>query len=341
MDDLSQSIVAPGTAPAGDSSTANAAADDAAWFENRRKSGPDKAAIKPAEAGKPTEGKPGGQGEKPAEPQKPAEPKTEPTQLEKINHAWEAKFGKESGKRKAAEEAAAAARNEAYMARQALGQVQAQLEAMRKAPVDRSRFATEGEYIRAVNQQDTAMMLAQQQAQGLGQQAQHAEVEANRQRWAAGAEAISKVLPDWGEAIGRASNVPMTNQSLIDITSSDVGHELAYYLANHPADAQALNQAEGPMRTRILARLEARAEDYVGFVQQQMALQATPSAVPAMGQQAFPGAAPAAPQALPPVAPPPLRPTAPASAGGSAAPATPDSMSMEDYFAMRRKGKFS
>lgn len=336
-------IVDAGVTPVGNNATGNGVAEDtAAWFENRKKNGLE-AHSKAAAPNPPASDKPGApeapaanDGAKPGgEPNGTAKPddKKPLTPLEKANHAWSSKFGRESAKRKAAEEAAGAAKAEVARLQAEQQKLRGQLQQFSGQPLDRSKYPTEGEYLQAgmtrTAQEVNMRTQDAQYDQAIGQVSQQAQAQA----WAAGAQAISQVLPDWQQKVGGAQAVQLTPQSVQDIVSSDLGHELAYFLADHPEAAAALNQTMHPaQRLRLLARLEMHAEDYVNHVASQGQVQPAASA---------PAQAPA-PQPVPAPAPPAptLVATAPTGPSGHVAPATAATMSMEDYFKLRKQGKF-
>lgn len=336
MDNESQSIVEQSDAAAGNSATDNGV-DTNDWYAARKEKGADSAHRKLAKAGAqettPTtivpESKPDTKTEVPplADPKAETKPEAKPelTPLEKANHAWEAKYGKESGKRKRAEEMAAAATQQAETYRQRAQQLTEQLKAYQAAPPQREGYTTEGDYIRAIGEHSAEVRMAQRDLQGLEHNYQGTVQEATTVAMEAKIIDAVERIPDWHATVEGAKGVQMRTEVLDEIRKSDVVAEVAYYLAKNPAEAHKLNSfTDKSQFDRYLARVEFRAEQEYG-----------PNAKPAVTAPAAPVVQQQVQQHQQ------LRPTAPTTSVVGAAPASVNNMSMDDYAAKRRKGQWA
>lgn len=103
------------------------------------------------------------------------------------------------------------------------------------------------EEVAALRVEDEQVALAQQQIQILTQFEQ-------------GKQTARERYPDFDQVMTSdvAVAMPITEAMQHVITTSPVGHDVAYYLVQHPDEAQALQQLNGGDALRLLGRLEER-----------------------------------------------------------------------------------
>lgn len=148
-----------------------------------------------------------------------------------------------------------------------------------------------------INKHELAKVNAQQQV---------LQEQAVMQDWSAKVNSKLANMPDFHSVVSKAEvNFERAPDVLPAIMESDVGPELAYYLAKNPDEADKIIKMTKDGRQRYLARLEVKLESQAS---------------------------------IPSVRAP--KPTAPAKVGGNAQPSVKvENMSTKDYFAMRNSGK--
>jgi len=161
-----------------------------------------------------------------------------------------------------AEEAAArAARLEAELA-----DLRARMEANQAMPApkdpdpkpQRSQFVSDEDYQEALTDWKVDQKLAERQ------QAEHqARVEATQQQladnWAQRLEMAKSELADFDEVVGK-SEIDLPNHLYVAIVESDMGPQLAYYLAQNPSEARLLKGMSQTAALRMLGKLEDQLE---------------------------------------------------------------------------------
>lgn len=131
-------------------------------------------------------------------------------------------------------------------------------------------------------------------------------------------DAARAAHPDWDEVAESAAEIPANDLVLFHIRQSELGPELAYYLAKNPDVTEQLNQLSPAPLLVALGRIEGRLAN------------AAPSAAEApKPRQAAPPARPVS-KALPPVAR--------IGAGTVAASKDPNEMTFEEHKAWRKAG---
>lgn len=118
----------------------------------------------------------------------------------------------------------------------------------------RSQFATDDEYIEALSDYKAKEAIAErerQQAQARAE-AEQAEIAAN---WSKRQEEAMKRLPDYADVLGKSEvNIPPhIHQALLE---SDVGPDIAYYLASYPDEAKRISQMKPLAAVKRIAQLE-------------------------------------------------------------------------------------
>lgn len=157
-----------------------------------------------------------------------------------------------------AEEAAAkAARLEAELA-----DLRARMEANQALPApkdpdpkpQRSQFVSDEDYQEALTDWKVDQKLAEQQ-----REQQQARTEAFQQQladnWSARLELAKAELTDFDEVVGK-SDIDMPNHLYVAIVESDMGPQLAYYLAQNPSEARLLKGMSQTSALRMLGKLE-------------------------------------------------------------------------------------
>lgn len=75
-------------------------------------------------------------------------------------------------------------------------------------------------------------------------------------KWQKGQDAISAKYPDYEEAVDSVDHIKLPGFAQIAIMESDVGHEIAYYLAKNPDELEALVAAKPHIALMKLGKLE-------------------------------------------------------------------------------------
>lgn len=205
-------------------------------------------------------------------------------------------------------------RHERNAARSEIEQLRAELEAVKARqnympqedpdpkPV-RDKFASDDDYLEALTDWKADQVITQRQ-----KQAAEAEAAAAQQRiqdeWLERVESAKKVYPDFADVVGNAT-IEIKNHIYQAIVESEVGPEVAYYLAQNPAEAQRLNSMSPISAVRMIGKLEEMLLD--------PAQDATRNPAPAAQQAASapapaPSAAPVHPTAKGTSAPEPINP---------------------------------
>jgi hypothetical protein len=161
-----------------------------------------------------------------------------------------------------------AAETEAQQAKREAAELRARLEAMsaQAAPVkeeprpDRSKFASDEEYIEAVAEWKADQRLAKRE-----QEQAEARAKAERDQlvkgWQDAQQRARAEIEDYDDVI-KGSDVQLPGHLHQAILESDVGPHLAYYFAKHPDEAKRYAGMSPTKSLRELGRLEDRlAED--------------------------------------------------------------------------------
>lgn len=160
-----------------------------------------------------------------------------------------------------------AAETEAQQAKREAAELRARLEAMsaQAAPVkeeprpDRSKFASDEEYIEAVAEWKADQRLAKRE-----QEQAEARAKAEREQlvkgWQAALQRARTEIEDYDDVI-KGSDVQLPGHLHQAILESDVGPHLAYYFAKHPDEAKRYNAMSPTKALRELGRLEDRLEE--------------------------------------------------------------------------------
>lgn len=161
-----------------------------------------------------------------------------------------------------------AAETEAQQAKREAAELRARLEAMsaQAAPVkeeprpDRSKFASDEEYIEAVAEWKADQRLAKRE-----QEQAEARSKAERDQlvkgWQAAQQRAREEIDDYDDVI-KGSDVQLPGHLHQAILESDIGPHLAYYFAKHPDEAKRYAGMSPTKALRELGRLEDRlAED--------------------------------------------------------------------------------
>lgn len=158
------------------------------------------------------------------------------------------------------------ARTEADQLRAELDELRQQMQANQAMPApkeldpkpERSQFVSDGDYLEALTDWKTDQKLTERQ------QAEHqARVEATQQQladnWAQRLELAKSELSDFDEVVGK-SEIDLPNHLYVAIVESDMGPQLAYYLAQNPSEAKLLKGMSQTSALRMLGKLEDQLE---------------------------------------------------------------------------------
>jgi hypothetical protein len=163
--------------------------------------------------------------------------------------------------RKAAETEAQQAKREAAELRSRLEAMAAQAAPVKEEPrPDRSKFASDEEYIEAVAEWKADQRLAKRE-----QEQAEARAAAEREQlvkgWQKAQQRARAEIDDYDKVI-EASDVKLPGHIHQAILESDIGPHLAYYFAKHPDEAARYKAMSATRALRELGRLEDRlAED--------------------------------------------------------------------------------
>jgi hypothetical protein len=164
---------------------------------------------------------------------------------------------RQSARRDAEEANAKAARLEAELA-----DLRARMEANQAMPApkdpdpkpQRSQFVSDEDYQEALTDWKVDQKLAEQQ-----REQQQARTEAFQQQladnWTQRLELAKAELTDFDEVVGK-SDIDMPNHLYVAIVESDMGPQLAYYLAQNPSEARLLKGMSQTSALRMLGKLE-------------------------------------------------------------------------------------
>jgi hypothetical protein len=160
-----------------------------------------------------------------------------------------------------------AAETEAQQAKRESAELRARLDAMsaQAAPVkeeprpDRSKFASDEEYIEAVAEWKADQRLAKREREQAEAKAK-AEREQLATNWQKAQERAKAEIDDY-EAVIKASDVQLPGHLHQAILESDVGPHLAYYFAKHPDEAKRFAGMSATTALRQLGKLEDRLAD--------------------------------------------------------------------------------
>jgi hypothetical protein len=81
-----------------------------------------------------------------------------------------------------------------------------------------------------------------------------------QESWASKVSKASQEYPDYQEALADAGDVPINPEVAEELMSSDLGGDIAYYLAKHPEEVGQLNRMETRSIARYVGRLEEKIE---------------------------------------------------------------------------------
>lgn len=132
-------------------------------------------------------------------------------------------------------------------------------QAPQDGPPDRSSFETYDEYVAALTQYNVGQSLRQvyAEAQRLKQQEAAAEQEA---RWQAKQAEAAKKYEDFEEKVLTNEELDITEVMASAIRESDLGTEVAYFLANNPDLATKIASLPPTSQVREIGKIEARIE---------------------------------------------------------------------------------
>jgi len=184
-----------------------------------------------------------------------------------------AKESEQQPKKKPLVEELVRTRHERNEARTEADQLRAELETLRQqmqanqalpAPKEldpkpqRSQFVSDEDYQEALTDWKVDQKLAERQ-----QAEQQARVEATQQQladnWAQRLEMAKTELADFDEVVGK-SEIDLPNHLYVAIVESDMGPQLAYYLAQNPSEARLLKGMSQTAALRMLGKLEDQLE---------------------------------------------------------------------------------
>jgi len=155
---------------------------------------------------------------------------------------------------------------EAEQLRAELEQLRQQVQANQAMPApkdldpkpERAQFVSDDDYLEALADWKTDQKLAEQQ-----QQQHQAGVEAVQQQladnWAQRLEMAKAELTDFDDVVGK-SEIDLPNHLYVAIVESDMGPQLAYYLAQNPSEAKLLKGMSQTAALRMLGKLEDQLE---------------------------------------------------------------------------------
>lgn len=156
------------------------------------------------------------------------------------------------------------ARTEIEQLRAELAEARQQMQAAQAQPApkeldpkpERSQFVTEGDYLEALSDWKVDQKLAERQ-----QEEQQARANAAQQQladnWAKRLTAAKTELTDFDDVVGK-SEVDLPNHIYVAVVESDLGPDLAYYLAQNPDEARLLKGMSPTAALRMLGKLEDR-----------------------------------------------------------------------------------
>lgn len=201
----------------------------------------------------------------PKEPEKPTGEETKGAENQPV--------GEQQPKKKPLVEELVRTRHERNEARTEADQLRAELETLRQqvqanqampAPKEldpkpeRSQFVSDEDFLEALTDWKTDQKLAERQ-----QAEQQARVEATQQQladnWAQRLEIAKTELADFDEVVGK-SEIDLPNHLYVAIVESDMGPQLAYYLAQNPSEARLLKGMSQTAALRMLGKLEDQLE---------------------------------------------------------------------------------
>jgi hypothetical protein len=200
--------------------------------------------------------------EKTGEPQTGAEPTgKDPDQQPKkkplVEELVRTRHERNAARGEAEEANAKAVRLEAELA-----ELRAQMQANQALPPpkdpdpkpQRAQFVSDEDYQEALTDWKVDQKLAEQQ-----REQQQARTEAFQQQladnWAQRLELAKAELTDFDEVVGK-SDIDMPNHLYVAIVESDMGPQLAYYLAQNPSEAKLLKGMSQTAALRMLGKLE-------------------------------------------------------------------------------------
>lgn len=210
------------------------------------------------ESKKPEE--PAGEATKSAENQ-PADGQQQPKKKPLVEELVRTRHERNAARGEAEEAAAKAARLEAE-----LQDLRARMEANQAMPTpkepdpkpERKQFVSDEDYLEALTDWKTDQKLAEQQ-----REQQQARTEAMQQQladnWAQRLEMAKAELADFDEVVGK-SEIDLPNHLYVAIVESDMGPQLAYYLAQNPSEARLLKGMSHTSALRMLGKLEEQLE---------------------------------------------------------------------------------
>lgn len=156
------------------------------------------------------------------------------------------------------------ARTEAEQLRDELETLRQQMQAAQAQPAakeldprpQRTQFVSDEDYQEALTDWKVDQKLAERQ-----QEEQQARINASQQQmadnWQRRLDLAKKDLTDFDDVVGK-SEIDLPNHLYVAVVESDLGPQLAYYLAQNPDEARLLRGMSPTAALRMLGRLEDR-----------------------------------------------------------------------------------
>ena len=130
------------------------------------------------------------------------------------------------------------------------------------------------EYNKAVVRYEAKQLLEaeQQEARKRYQQesAQRHDAEIGKE-WEKRISKVRETIPDFDDVLEAADDITISDEAKFAIVESDLGPQVAYYLATHPEEARKLNGLSPVAVVRAIGRIEARIESEASVKKQSQA----------------------------------------------------------------------
>lgn len=231
------------------------------------------------------------------------------TDLDKANYSWSKKFDKEYGKRREAEEKASKAIEYARKMQEHSNELDKRFREISKTKPVRVESDVDGsEFINEMVQKQMLEQHLINEHASSQHRIEQAKRDAAHTSWTGKVESIKEIFTDWEDVVRNVANEPVNNDALLEITESELGPEIAYFLAKNISEVKKINELSPQARTRYLARLEMRIEDGLldSFAKKKEVAKIKPTAIPS----------------------------------GTGSSTTPNAMSMDEYAKRRAQGKW-
>lgn len=156
------------------------------------------------------------------------------------------------------------ARTEAEVLRAELAELREQMQTAQAQPAPkeldpkpvRSQFVSDDDYMEALSDWKVDQKLQERQQEEVQARANAAQ-EALAQNWEKRLKAAKAELTDFDDVVGK-SEIDLPNHIYVAVVESDIGPQLAYYLAQNPDEARLLKGMSPTAALRMLGKLEDR-----------------------------------------------------------------------------------